>query len=93
VVRRRRRRRRIQASTSRASEGGEGPALGRGRGLVAGRARFGISRGVRCAVLCECERVEGACARGVGAVGGSIAATFRRSVVSPPHRTCFAFKC
>jgi len=40
--------RRIQASTSRAREG---PALAR-RGLVPGRARFGISRGVCCASAC-----------------------------------------
>ena len=57
---------RIQASTSREREG---PALALAGGLVPGRAaRFGISRGV-------CVLVE--CVRGAGAVGRSIAATFR----------------
>jgi hypothetical protein len=55
--------------------------------LVVGRACLGIFRGLLACLLLRARR---------GAVGGSIAATFRRSVVPSPAlpccRTCFLHK-
>lgn len=81
---------RIQASTSQEREGpAPAPALALAGGLVPGRARFGISRGV-------CWGSSACAAWGRLAGRSQPPATFRRSVApspSPlPHRTCFVYK-